>query len=137
FSSMTSAWLYNERAALFWLVSNAALKSWIATALSPFASRCWAVAISSAYGSVSRSEEHTSELQSRFDLVCRLLLERKKNTMRRAHADGWIIVFDTLKLADDRLDAFYANPNAFSDYVRDIDRMVLASVGRKANDSHS
>src|SRR5699024_12565064 len=25
-----------------------------------------------------RSEEHTSELQSRFDLVCRLLLEKKK-----------------------------------------------------------
>src|SRR5699024_12158749 len=31
---------------------------------------------------VLRSEEHTSELQSRFDLVCRLLLEQKK----RAHA---------------------------------------------------
>src|SRR5699024_11752382 len=27
---------------------------------------------------VERSEEHTSELQSRFDLVCRLLLEKKK-----------------------------------------------------------
>src|SRR5699024_12836851 len=27
---------------------------------------------------MSRSEEHTSELQSRFDLVCRLLLEKKK-----------------------------------------------------------
>src|SRR5699024_11677054 len=27
---------------------------------------------------VMRSEEHTSELQSRFDLVCRLLLEKKK-----------------------------------------------------------
>src|SRR5438105_12450404 len=26
----------------------------------------------------SRSEEHTSELQSRVDLVCRLLLEKKK-----------------------------------------------------------
>src|SRR5699024_11543227 len=26
----------------------------------------------------TRSEEHTSELQSRFDLVCRLLLEKKK-----------------------------------------------------------
>src|SRR5699024_11720474 len=26
---------------------------------------------------VTRSEEHTSELQSRFDLVCRLLLEKK------------------------------------------------------------
>src|SRR5699024_11662280 len=29
--------------------------------------------------SVRRSEEHTSELQSRFDLVCRLLLEKKKS----------------------------------------------------------
>src|SRR5690349_23944694 len=28
--------------------------------------------------SISRSEEHTSELQSRRDLVCRLLLEKKK-----------------------------------------------------------
>src|SRR5699024_11820770 len=27
-----------------------------------------------------RSEEHTSELQSRFDLVCRLLLEKNKET---------------------------------------------------------
>src|SRR2546429_3568720 len=29
--------------------------------------------------STSRSEEHTSELQSRLHLVCRLLLEKKKN----------------------------------------------------------
>src|SRR5699024_12627345 len=29
-----------------------------------------------------RSEEHTSELQSRFDLVCRLLLEKKKTDLR-------------------------------------------------------
>src|SRR5207249_10092585 len=29
-------------------------------------------------GRRARSEEHTSELQSRFDLVCRLLLEKKK-----------------------------------------------------------
>src|SRR5437868_14776047 len=28
--------------------------------------------------SLGRSEEHTSEFQSRFDLVCRLLLEKKK-----------------------------------------------------------
>src|SRR5438105_10013204 len=28
-----------------------------------------------------RSEEHTSELQSRVDLVCRLLLEKKKQTL--------------------------------------------------------
>src|SRR5438309_5490945 len=29
--------------------------------------------------SISRSEEHTSELQSQFHLVCRLLLEKKNN----------------------------------------------------------
>src|SRR3712207_8933480 len=32
-----------------------------------------------------RSEEHTSELQSRQYLVCRLLLEKKKNTALRHH----------------------------------------------------
>src|SRR5699024_11539269 len=31
----------------------------------------------------ARSEEHTSELQSRFDLVCRLLLEKKKKTINK------------------------------------------------------
>src|SRR2546422_3472648 len=31
-----------------------------------------------------RSEEHTSELQSRLHLVCRLLLEKKKNNRHRA-----------------------------------------------------
>src|SRR2546422_6887508 len=31
---------------------------------------------------VERSEEHTSELQSRLHLVCRLLLEKKKKTQR-------------------------------------------------------
>src|SRR4051794_41273592 len=47
------------------------------------------------------------------------------------------IVFDTLTLADDRLEAFYDNPNALRDYFRDIGRMVLAAEGRKANDSHA
>src|SRR5207244_3901528 len=46
-------------------------------------------------------------------------------------------VFDTLTLADDRLEAFYDNPNALRDYFRDIGRMVLADEGRKANDSHA
>src|SRR5437868_9982868 len=35
------------------------------------------ISIGTSFTSV-RSEEHTSELQSRFDLVCRLLLEKKK-----------------------------------------------------------
>src|SRR5207249_4816624 len=42
---------------------------WFATV--PTSSRSWATP-------PTRSEEHTSELQSRFDLVCRLLLEKKK-----------------------------------------------------------
>src|SRR5205809_6614270 len=34
-------------------------------------------------------------------------IQRLMNAMRQAHADGWFIVFDTLTLADDRLEAFY------------------------------
>src|SRR5690349_3259720 len=38
-------------------------------------------------GEPLRSEEHTSELQSRRDLVCRLLLEKKKNNIaQRVHS---------------------------------------------------
>src|SRR5438067_6852667 len=37
----------------------------------------WAEKVARQVG-LRRSEEHTSELQSRFDLVCRLLLEKKK-----------------------------------------------------------
>src|SRR6266513_5510646 len=43
-----------------------------------------------------RSEEHTSELQSRFDLVCRLLLEKKKKNSSKP---------------------FSFNKNSFSDYM--------------------
>src|SRR5256885_11294752 len=35
-----------------------------------------------------RSEEHTSELQSPCNLVCRLLLEKKKNTQTNIHSLG-------------------------------------------------
>src|SRR2546430_9784266 len=35
-----------------------------------------------------RSEEHTSELQSQSNLVCRLLLEKKKNKSQPAMTDG-------------------------------------------------
>src|SRR5699024_11982651 len=38
----------------------------------------WTKSTSRRQGIKRRSEEHTSELQSRFDLVCRLLLEKKK-----------------------------------------------------------
>src|SRR2546430_3775309 len=35
-----------------------------------------------------RSEEHTSELQSQSNLVCRLLLEKKKRHQRQPHSRG-------------------------------------------------
>src|SRR5690554_8198262 len=64
-------------------------------------------------------------------------IQRLMNAMRQAHADGWFIVFDTLTFADDRLWAFYDNPNALRDYFSDIGGMVLAAEGRKANDFHA
>src|SRR3712207_7634610 len=39
---------------------------------------------SAAFDGRARSEEHTSELQSRQYLVCRLLLEKKKNSLTRS-----------------------------------------------------
>src|SRR5256886_5931582 len=52
-------------------------------------------------------------------------IQRLMNAMRQDHADGCFIVFDTLTLADDRVEAFYDNPNALRDYFRDIGRMVF------------
>src|SRR5699024_12244031 len=58
------------------------MNSWLALSLSspslPEAIEVPAISTPTA-GEESRSEEHTSELQSRFDLVCRLLLEKKNH----------------------------------------------------------
>src|SRR3712207_7592815 len=51
----------------------------LSTSNAPSSSKALAHCFSSS-GSSCRSEEHTSELQSRQYLVCRLLLEKKKNT---------------------------------------------------------
>src|SRR5690606_41833781 len=51
-------------------------------------SRCalpWRAAPSSRKPKCTRSEEHTSELQSRENLVCRLLLEKKKKKNEHTH----------------------------------------------------
>src|SRR5699024_11664086 len=67
-----SAGAFNNRERMlgwigFWLMSAGTL---VAAAM-----------IATNEASVLRSEEHTSELQSRFDLVCRLLLEKKNNNI--------------------------------------------------------
>src|SRR5438067_6106360 len=49
-----------------------------------------------------RSEEHTSELQSRFDLVCRLLLEKKKDSLPSESSDCGVPRFareDSMKVS--------------------------------------
>src|SRR5256884_1444356 len=79
-----------------------------------------------------RSEEHTSELQSRLHLVCRLLLEKKK---RQAHGDVRVNVFDSLTLADGRSEALYANSSALLAQLHLIALMVHDADGRQAYDS--
>src|SRR5207249_8640852 len=51
-----------------------------------------------------RSEEHTSELQSRFDLVCRLLLEKKKKKISTT----------ALKVT---INCYYRSPTRLSTYA--------------------
>src|SRR5437867_5146580 len=49
-----------------------------------------ATLIATAISELSRSEEHTSELQSPYDLVCRLLLEKKKHPKARYSKDDGV-----------------------------------------------
>src|SRR5699024_11964445 len=48
----------------------------------------------------SRSEEHTSELQSRFDLVCRLLLEKKTNQHHTELTIGSIFLYQMMQIGN-------------------------------------
>src|SRR5258708_701904 len=56
------------------------------------------------------------------------------NAMRQAHSNCSFIVFNTLTLADYRLEAFYNNPHPLRGYFRDSGRMFLAAEVRKADD---
>src|SRR5438132_4789171 len=69
-SSRSSAKLFSAFAVADWTT----LKTCFAARLV----RNWRVLRASSRWSNQRSEEHTSELQSHSDLVCRLLLEKKK-----------------------------------------------------------
>src|SRR2546427_8510742 len=60
------------------LAEWATVLSWLVTAERNHVSLCWIAFRSRRH----RSEEHTSELQSQSNLVCRLLLEKKKNNKR-------------------------------------------------------
>src|SRR2546429_1364810 len=55
----------------------------------------WACRYRKAHGDATRSEEHTSELQSLLHLVCRLLLEKKKSDPLRGIFDAFTMALDT------------------------------------------
>src|SRR5438034_3382565 len=65
-------------------------------AVLPSASR----AVTCTAGAIVRSEEHTSELQSHSDLVCRLLLEKKKAIY---NPDRSLVYLQRSKRSNDRL----------------------------------
>src|SRR2546427_5800468 len=58
--------------------SSCSLSSGVNSAPKSSASNTWRISISDSPLKGKRSEEHTSELQSQSNLVCRLLLEKKK-----------------------------------------------------------
>src|SRR2546422_4241959 len=64
-----------------WLGSGAAHERLVAAVIAP------AVTATVAIRRLYRSEEHTSELQSRLHLVCRLLLEKKKKVQQIVKRD--------------------------------------------------
>src|SRR5438477_7941125 len=78
--------LFRSVFALSWpaLIRSVDARRWSATLISLVAlTLSGAYSITAALGSASgRSEEHTSELQSHVNLVCRLLLEKKKKTKK-------------------------------------------------------
>src|SRR5256885_5612 len=59
----------------------------------------------------SRSEEHTSELQSPCNLVCRLLLEKKKNKITKHLFQGYLNIYNNYFKAPCMPDLTEANPN--------------------------
>src|SRR5689334_23538088 len=59
-----------------------------------------------------RSEEHTSELQSQFHLVCRLLLEKKKNIIENAVMT--IVLLVLVRIFYDRIQTYAFYPYAIA-----------------------
>src|SRR5216684_8104531 len=91
---MRSIWALSFEGGLFFLMIRRPPRSTLFPYTTLFRSplhsgheRLMAVGRSSVAGCEQRrSEEHTSELQSRLHLVCRLLLEKKKNTPRKSNS---------------------------------------------------
>src|SRR5687767_15312398 len=68
---------------IYTLSLHDALPIYVVSTLSAITPYDWAGYLSERVNQPGRSEEHTSELQSLAYLVCRLLLEKKKNTKQK------------------------------------------------------
>lgn len=55
--------------------------------------------------------------------------QRVQHQLLESHNEGWYVVFDTLTLADDKIERFYQDENAIANYCRRIGRMVARSEG--------
>src|SRR2546430_9988084 len=64
---------------------------WAHTGRGPHLSRDVRRRVLAAWRVALRSEEHTSELQSQSNLVCRLLLEKKKTNSSSCHTDHSVL----------------------------------------------
>src|SRR5262249_23237268 len=79
-----------------------------------------------------RSEEHTSELQSLTNLVCRLLLEKKKNMLRFDHT-GLAIVATECRLVEPLAPALRSRCTHVD--IPPHSHLVCAGCHRARNDS--
>src|SRR5256884_2900815 len=77
-----------------------------------------------------RSEEHTSELQSRLHLVCRLLLEKKKQLHRRRQLRLGHTKIIPIKAEMSRTDTPKVNPSNLTSYAS----LAGAGIGSRRRD---
>src|SRR5438105_9937344 len=83
----------------------------------------------------ARSEEHTSELQSRVDLVCRLLLEKKKIKTNTQHTI--IHYMENIQAMDGYTSARCRQPLESTERIKSLRNMNVYSTSRKHTDLNS
>src|SRR2546430_4333634 len=109
------------------LISSSSFRTWSSSAgIAGVVDSAWTTS-SNAESVGARSEEHTSELQSQSNLVCRLLLEKKKKTKKKSRVVttniNKINVKDTFMTPEKRVHVEYEHMrNSIADHASGRDR---------------